>query len=173
MFLPGEPGGRLVRRLFGWIHGHPARLLVVYGISLAGAIGAAFVLRGLTFSVTTHLSLPDQRIAAVSFLSVNEGELRQLIESVDSAEEIRDRIRSRAGGGMKQAMEGNPGVGQGVTGGGMNRISAKALPLADKGIKLVFCRPVAGLWRLCESYQHRSSRGRPEVCRPLLESGPN
>jgi superfamily II DNA or RNA helicase len=28
---------------------------------------------------TTHLSLPDQRIAAVSFLSVNEGELRQLV----------------------------------------------------------------------------------------------
>src|SRR2546427_504097 len=59
MFLPGEPGGHLVRRLFGRIRGHRARLLVLYCLSVAGAIGAAFVLRALTFSLTTHLSLPD------------------------------------------------------------------------------------------------------------------
>jgi len=144
MFLPGEPGGRLVRRLFGWIHGHPARLLVVYGISLAGAIGAAFVLRGLAFSVTTHLSLPDQRIAAVSFLSVNEVERRQFIESVHSAEEIRDRIRKLDDWVLIQAMDGKPRVVHVMIDAGMTRITAKDLPLADKGIKLVFCRRKEG-----------------------------
>src|SRR5258708_33255656 len=142
MFLPGEPGGRLVRRLFGWILGHPARLLVVYGISLAGAIGAAFVLRGLTFSVTTHLSLPYQRIAAVSFLSVNEGELRRLIESVDSAEEIRDRIRKLDDWVLIQAMDGKPRVVHVMIDAGMTRIRAKNLSLSEKGIKLVFSRHV-------------------------------
>src|SRR5258706_629156 len=66
MFLPNEPGGRLVRRLFGWIRGHRARLLVLYTLSVAGAMGASSLLRELTFHMTPHLSLPDHRIAAVS-----------------------------------------------------------------------------------------------------------
>ena len=71
MFLPGEPGGHLVRRLFGWIRAHRTRLLVLYCLSLAGAIGAAFVLRALTFTLTTHLSLSEPRIAA-RFFSVHQ-----------------------------------------------------------------------------------------------------
>ena len=140
MFLPGEPGGRSVRRLFGWIPGHRARLLVLYGLSLAGAIGAAFVLRGLTFSVTTHLNLPDQRIAAVSFLSVNEGELRQLIELAEGTEEIQERIRKLDDCVLIQAMDGKPRVVHVMIDAGMTRISAKKLPLSAKGIKLVFSR---------------------------------
>ncbi len=140
MFLPGEPGGHLVRRLFGWIRGHRLRLLVLYGLSLAGAIGAAFVLRELTFSTTTHLSLPDQRIAAVSFLSVNEGELRQLIESAEGAEEIQDRIGKLDDWVMIQAMDGKPRVVHVMIDAGMTRISAKNLPLSEKGMKLVFSR---------------------------------
>jgi protein-S-isoprenylcysteine O-methyltransferase Ste14 len=138
MFLPGEPGGRLVRRLFGWIRGHRARL--VYCLSLTGAIGAAFVLRGLTFSLTTHLSLSDQRVAAVSFLSVNEGELRQLVKSAEGAEEIQDRIKPLDDWVLVQAMDGKPQVVHVMIDAGMTRVSAKTLPLSEKGIKLVFSR---------------------------------
>ena len=140
MFLPGEPGGRLVRRLFGWIRGHRARLLVLYCLSLTGAIGAAFVLRGLTFSLTTHLSLSDQRVAAVSFLSVNEGELRQLVKSAEGAEEIQDRIKPLDDWVLVQAMDGKPQVVHVMIDAGMTRVSAKTLPLSEKGIKLVFSR---------------------------------
>ena len=140
MFLPGEPGGRLVRRLFGWIRGHRARLLVLYCLSLTGAIGAAFVLRGLTFSLTTHLSLSDQRVAAVSFLSVNEGELRQLVKSAEGAEEIQDRTKQLDDWVLMQAMDGKPRVIHVMIDAGMTRTSAKNLPLAEKGIKLVFSR---------------------------------
>src|SRR6266446_652705 len=121
MFLPGEPGGRLVRRLFGWIRGHRARLLVLYCLSVAGAIGAAFVLRALTFSLTTHLSLPDQRIAAVSFLSVKGGELRQLVESAEGAEEIQRRIQLDDWV-LVQAMDGKPRVEHVMIDAGMTRI---------------------------------------------------
>ena len=142
MFLPGEPGGRLVRRLFGWIRGHRARLLVLYCLSLTGAIGAAFVLRGLTFSLTTHLSLSDQRVAAVSFLSVNEGELRQLVKSAEGAEEIQNRIKPLDDWVLVQAMDGKPRVVHVMIDAGMTRVSAKTLPLSEKGIKLVFSRRV-------------------------------
>jgi len=140
MFLPGEPGGRLVRRLLGWIRGHRARLLVLYCLSLTGAIGAAFVLRGLTFSLTTHLRLSDQRVAAVSFLSVNEGELRQLVKSAEGAEEIQDRIKPLDDWVLVQAMDGKPQVVHVMIDAGMTRVSAKTLPLSEKGIKLVFSR---------------------------------
>ena len=131
-----------MRRLFGWIRGHRLRLLVLYGLSLAGAIRAAFVLRELTLSMTTHLSLPEQRIAAVSFLSVNEGEIRQLIESAEGAEEIQDRIKPLDDWVLVQAMDGKPQVVHVMIDAGMTRVSAKTLPLSEKGIKLVFSRRV-------------------------------
>jgi hypothetical protein len=140
MFLPSEPGGHLLRWLFGWMRRRRARLLVIYCLSLAGAMGAAFVLRGLTFSLTTHLSLPDQRIAAISFLYVNERELRQLVESAEGAEEIRGRIKQLDDWVMMQVMDGKSRVVHVMIDAGMTRMSAKNLPLAEKGIKLVFSR---------------------------------
>jgi protein-S-isoprenylcysteine O-methyltransferase Ste14 len=140
MFLPGEPGGHLVRRLFGWIRGHRARLLVLYCLSLAGVIAAAFVLRALTFSLTTHVSLSEQRIAAVSFLSINEGELRQLVKSAEADKEIQGRINQLNDWILMQAMDGKPRVVHVMIDAGMTRISAKNLPLSEKGIKLVFSR---------------------------------
>ncbi len=142
MFLPGEPGGHLVRWLLGWIRGYRTRLLVPYALSLVGATSAAFVLRALTFSMTTHLSLPDQRIAAVSFLSVNEGELRQLVESAKSAEEIQGRIKQLDDWVLVQAMDGKSRVVHVVIDAGMTHMSAKNLPLSEKGIKLVLSRRV-------------------------------
>jgi hypothetical protein len=76
--------------------------------SLAGAIAAAFVLRA-AFRLTTHLSLPYQRIAAVSFLSNNEQVLRQLVESVKATEEIQGRIPLDHWV-LVQAMDGKPKV---------------------------------------------------------------
>ena len=90
--------------------------------------------------MTTHLSLPEQRIAAVSFLSVNEGEIRQLIESAERAEEIQDRIKQLDDWILVQTMDGKSRVGHEMIDAGMTRISAKNLPLSEKGMKLVFSR---------------------------------
>jgi len=91
--------------------------------------------------LTTHLSLPDQRIAAVSFLSNNEQELRQLVESAEAAEEIQGRIQLDHWV-LVQAMDGKRQVVHVMIDAGMTRISAKDLPLSEKGIKLVFSRRV-------------------------------
>jgi hypothetical protein len=77
---------------------------------------------------TTHLSLPDQRIAAVSFLSVNEGELRQLVESAEGAEEIQDRIKQLDDWVLMQAMDGKPRVIHVMIDAGMTHTSPKACP---------------------------------------------
>jgi protein-S-isoprenylcysteine O-methyltransferase Ste14 len=140
MFLPGEPGGNLARRLFGWIRGRRVRLLVLYGLSVAGGIGGAFVLRELTFRMTTHVSLPNQRIAAVSFLSINQRELLQLVESAEATEEIQGRVKQLDDWILVQAMDDKSRVVHVMIDAGMTRISAKKLPLSAKGIKLVFSR---------------------------------
>jgi protein-S-isoprenylcysteine O-methyltransferase Ste14 len=140
MFLPGEPGGHLVQRLFSWIRGHRTRLLILYCLSLAGAISAAFVLRALTFSLTTHLSLSNQRIAAISLLSINERELLQLVESAVATEEIQGRIKQLDDWILVQAMDGKSRVVHVMIDAGMTRISAKNLTLSEKGMKLVFSR---------------------------------
>ncbi len=119
-----------------------AYINMLYCLSLAGAIGAAFVLRALTFSLTTHLSLSQQRIAAVSFLSINERELRQLVESAEAAEEIQGRIKPLDDWVLIQAMDGKPRVVHVMIDAGMTRMSAKNLPLSRKGIKLVLSRSV-------------------------------
>jgi hypothetical protein len=42
MFLPGEPGRRLVLRLLGWVRNRRLRLFAIYCMSLVAAIGGAF-----------------------------------------------------------------------------------------------------------------------------------
>jgi protein-S-isoprenylcysteine O-methyltransferase Ste14 len=128
MFLPGEPGGRLQQWLFGWIRRHRIRLFAIYGLSLAGAIGAAFLLRGLSLHLVTRLSLRDRKIAAVSFLSGSERQLREIIESAEDDEKIRSHI------------EGHRPVVHVMIDAGMTRSNAKNLPLAEQGINLVFSR---------------------------------
>lgn len=140
MFLPGEPGARLSRQLFGWIRHRRVRLLVIYGLTVAGSVGAGFALRLLSLIVTPHLSLPDQKIAAVSFLSENGGELRNLVESVSASSEIQNYFRERNSWVLLQAMEGNRPVVHLVIDAGMTRPNADHLPLAKEGIKLVFSR---------------------------------
>jgi len=69
MFLPGEPGRRLQQPMFGWIRHRRTRLIVIYTVSLAIAMGAAFVARRISLGLTTHTVLPEQRVAALSFFS--------------------------------------------------------------------------------------------------------
>jgi protein-S-isoprenylcysteine O-methyltransferase Ste14 len=138
MFLPGEPGRRLARLLFGWIQGRRLRLVVMYGASLVAALSGAFVLRQMSLRLTTQLVLPGEKLAAVSFLSSNGTRLRDLIRSASSDEGVHAHL-SRLGSWMLvQAMEGKASATHVMIDAGMTGRQAKALPLAARGIKLVF-----------------------------------
>ncbi len=140
MFLPGEPGAHLARQLFGWVRHRRARLLVMYSLSLAGAIGAAFGLRWLSLSLTTHLIFQDRKVAAVSSLSGNGRQLRELIESAEAAEEIHNRIARLDDWVLVQAVERKRPVAHVMVDAGMTSAKAQNLPLANEGVKLVFSR---------------------------------
>ena len=145
MFLPGEPVGHLQRRLFGWMHHRRARLIVIYTLSIAVAVSVGFVLREVSVALTPHVVLPEQKIAAVSFPSMNERELRDLIQSAEHAEDVQDRIKAGNGWVLVQAMQGKRPVIHVMIDAGMTRATAKNMPLADEGVKLVFSRQKGGL----------------------------
>jgi protein-S-isoprenylcysteine O-methyltransferase Ste14 len=65
MFLPGEPGGRLYRRLFGRIRSRALGMAVTYGVVLALAVGAAFALRAYTMD-----RLPRAQVDGATLVSV-------------------------------------------------------------------------------------------------------
>jgi protein-S-isoprenylcysteine O-methyltransferase Ste14 len=147
MFLPGEPGRYLQERLFGWIRQRRPRLIVIYALSLAVAISAAFVLREASLALTTHVILPEQKIAAVSFLFENERQLRNLIQSVESAGEVQDRIKGEDGWTLVQAMQGKRAVVHTMIDAGMSPAKARNMPLTDRGVILVLSWPKGGLTR--------------------------
>jgi hypothetical protein len=145
MFLPVEPGRHLQDRLFGWIRHRGVRLIVTYVISLAVAIGAAFVSREVSFALTTHMVLPEQKIAAVSFLSGGERELRDLIKSAEGDENVRNQSKGEGGWLLVQAMQGKRQAVHVMIDAGMAAPQARNLPLPDEGVKLVFSRPKGGV----------------------------
>lgn len=65
MFFPGEPGGRLYRRLFGRIRSRALGLTAAYAVTLALAVGGAFALRAYTLA-----QLPATRVEGVALVSV-------------------------------------------------------------------------------------------------------
>jgi protein-S-isoprenylcysteine O-methyltransferase Ste14 len=138
MFIPGEPGRRLALLVFGWISGRRLRLFVAYCVSLVAAISGAFALRQLSLGVTSHLELPGEKTAAVSLLSGNQTQVRELIQSARSDRNIQDRLSRQHDWVLVQLTEGKPSVLHVMIDAGMTRRQAKDLPLADKGLKMIF-----------------------------------
>src|SRR5215470_10936757 len=131
MFLPGEPGGRLQQRMFGWIRNRRVRLIVIYGLSIPIVIGAAFVLRKISIGLTTRVVLPEQKVAAVSFLTGDGGKLRDLLKSAEGAEDIQRQIKGEDGWVLVQAMQGKRAVVHVMIDAGMTRQTAAAASQDD------------------------------------------
>ncbi len=140
MFIPGNPGGRFAHRVFGWIRSHTPRLWVMYGVSLILAICLGFALRILSLDRTTHLTMTAERIAAVSFLSGNGQQLRDLVESAKNSGEVRARLNRQAGWVLVQAARTKASAVHVMIDSGMTHKDASELLFAGQGIKLIFSR---------------------------------
>jgi hypothetical protein len=140
MFLPGEPGARLGHMLFGWVRSRRLRLFAIYCLSLVVAITGAFALRQLSLRVITHLSFWDG-LAAISFLRDDTSDLGTFVQLAKADPGVQERLTQRDSRVLVQVMEGRPSVVHVMIDAGMTRTQARNLPLAEKGVKLVFLRP--------------------------------
>jgi protein-S-isoprenylcysteine O-methyltransferase Ste14 len=79
MFIPGEPGGKLFRLLFGWIKSPGLALAVSYGVILGLSVVVALGLRSYTISQTSLVYLPDKQVSAISIFPRSEASVREII----------------------------------------------------------------------------------------------
>jgi len=91
MFLPGEPGGILYRRLFGWIRPRGLGLTAAYLAVLGLAVGAGFWLRGYTLrhlprtqvgsmELVSVYPRPDREMKDLYVRGMQDGEVRRRVE---------------------------------------------------------------------------------------------
>ncbi len=92
MFLPGEPGGKLYRLLFGWIPSKGLGLLVLYLLTLGLSITVALGLRAYTID-----RLPQATVGEMHLVSVYPRpaeKLQQLYEQSLKSPEVDDFLHS-------------------------------------------------------------------------------
>ena len=138
MFIPGELGGRLGRQLFGWITGRRQRLAAIYGASLVVAVGGAFALRHFSLHVTSHVELPCEKIAAVSFFPIQGSDLSELVRSAKDSSYIADWLAGRHSWTLVQAANRKASIVHTMIDAGMTRSQARNLTIAEQGVQLVF-----------------------------------
>ncbi|MEW6501976.1 MAG: hypothetical protein ACOY8P_09505 [Thermodesulfobacteriota bacterium] len=65
MFLPGEPGGRFYRALFGWLRPKWAGIALLYLLSLAAAVGLAMGVRAYAVRTLPLVTVGDMTVVPV------------------------------------------------------------------------------------------------------------
>ena len=80
MFLPGEPGGKIFRSLFGWIRSKKRALGLAYVVSLVLFTAGAFGLHGYTISNTSIIYIPEKRLTAVSVIPQTDESMQRIID---------------------------------------------------------------------------------------------
>ena len=91
----------------------------------------------MSLRLVTHLNSSDGP-AAISFLPGDTTNLGELVQSAETDGNVQDRLTRQHGGTLVQATQGKPSVVHVMIDAGMMRAQAKNLPLAEKGVKLVF-----------------------------------
>ena len=105
MFLPGEPGGRLYRLLFGWIRPKGLGLLTCYLLALALGSLLALGLRAHTVG-----QLPTARAGAMTLVSVfprPAAEMRELYAFVLRDPRVRSQLQAEAQTNLAYIMPGD------------------------------------------------------------------
>ncbi len=92
MFLPGEPGGKLYRLLFGWIPSKGLGLLALYLVTLGLSVLAALGLRAYTLDRLPQTVSGDMHLVSVYPRSVEK--LQQLYGRALESAEIRDFLQT-------------------------------------------------------------------------------
>jgi protein-S-isoprenylcysteine O-methyltransferase Ste14 len=79
MFIPGEPGGRLFRLLFGWIPSRPVALAVSSLVIVAVFIGGGVLLRRYTIGHAATDLLPEDRTLAIAIWPMPAEKIQQVV----------------------------------------------------------------------------------------------
>ena len=94
MFLPGEPGGRLYRRFFGWIKPKWLGISVVYCLTLTVAVLLAMGLRSHTVRTLPMVTAPYSRLL-VSVFPRPDQEILAVYQAALGSAQVRDALQGQ------------------------------------------------------------------------------
>ncbi|UCG07462.1 MAG: isoprenylcysteine carboxylmethyltransferase family protein [Desulfobacterales bacterium] len=80
MFIPGEPGGKIFRVVFGWSHSKGLSLGLAYAVSLVLFIATAFGLRSYTIAKTSIVNIPEKQLIAVSIIPQPDDSIHKIVD---------------------------------------------------------------------------------------------
>ncbi|MFQ5846896.1 MAG: methyltransferase family protein [Candidatus Methylomirabilales bacterium] len=92
MFLPGNPGGRLFRKLTGGIETRGLALTLLYVITLVAGVGAGFLLREYTERRVPILYNDTEGLAVVSLTPIGTEQMGRLITIARNSQEVASRL---------------------------------------------------------------------------------
>jgi protein-S-isoprenylcysteine O-methyltransferase Ste14 len=80
MFLPGNPGGKIFRLLFGWSNSKGLALGLAYTFTLVLFIVVAFGLRSYTISRSSIVKIPAKNLTAVSITPQPDESIQNIVD---------------------------------------------------------------------------------------------
>lgn len=80
MFIPGKPGGKIFRAMFGWNKSRGLALALAYVVALAVGVAVGFGLRSYTISQTAMIYVPEKQAAVISILPHTEEFLQEVLD---------------------------------------------------------------------------------------------
>lgn len=92
MFIPGNPGGKLFKLLFGWIPNRIVARLSVIVLTIAIIFASAIGLRNLTIVNISATKIPDKRTLAISIYPHTERYLRDVIYKATAHESVENAL---------------------------------------------------------------------------------
>jgi len=105
MFLPGEPGGRIYRLLFGWIQPKWLGIFTVYCLSLVCCVGLALGIRNYTIKQLPAVQVEDMTVLPV--FPRPAAEVRTLYEKVASASQVKPFLQGETGANLVYVLPGD------------------------------------------------------------------
>jgi protein-S-isoprenylcysteine O-methyltransferase Ste14 len=97
MFLPGNPGGKLFRLLFGWISNRGLALGASSAIIVVLVLGGALALRRYTIGHAATELLPDNNMMAIAIWPTPPDEIQQVVSVALQNEKVRTALDNESG----------------------------------------------------------------------------
>jgi hypothetical protein len=111
MFIPGDPGGKLFKLLFGWIPNQTAAQLITIVLVITIIFGGAIGLRNLTIANISSTQLPDEHTLAVSVYPHTEQYLRDVIQKTMASNSVKEALSGQGNVSfISHIMPGNYGM---------------------------------------------------------------
>jgi protein-S-isoprenylcysteine O-methyltransferase Ste14 len=106
MFLPGEPGGKLYRLLFGWIKPKWLGILVTYLVTMAVAVVVAYELRSYTVRQLPVVRI-SQNFTLVPVFDRPAAEVLGIYEAIRQEPEVVAALAEKGGSNLAYVMPGD------------------------------------------------------------------